>query len=353
MAASMVRIVTNEDVEAALDMAATIDVVEAANLADAAGRAVNIPRSDMLLPVSADEAYVFKIMPGVVEDLGLAALRVQSDRIRWGDDRKVKLGVARGEQYTEYVQVYDTETTEPVLVYPDGFASKMRVGATNALAARQMAPADAATVGMLGAGRQAGGQAWGFDAALDLEEIRVFSPTAANREAFAAGWDARLDATVVAADSAREAVAGADVLSCASNAMAPVFEVDWIEPGTHVSAIKNPEVPDEAFGHVDRVAIHTHVTHHGPNNYAPRGSDFGRRLDDAWAVEGYDLADAPDLPTVLADGWTPEPGETSLFLNNMGLGTQFAAVGKLVLDHATEADLGVEVETDRFLQAVW
>lgn len=353
MAGSMVRIVTNDDVEAALDMAATIDAVAAANLADAEGRAVNIPRSDMLLPVSTDEAYVFKVMPGAVEDLGLAALRVQSDRIRWGDDRKVKLGVARGEQYTEYVQVYDTETTEPVLVYPDGYASKMRVGATNAIAAREMARADATTVGLLGAGRQAGGQAWGFDAALDLETIRVFSPTEANREAFAAEWDARLDADVVAVDSAEAAVEGAGVLACASNAMAPVFEADWIEPGTHVSAIKNPEVPDEAFGRVDRVAIHTHVTHHGPNNYAPRASDFGDRLDDAWAIEGFDLASAPDLPTVMADDRSREPDETTLFLNNMGLGTQFAAVGKVVLEHAVEADVGVEVETDRFLQSVW
>lgn len=334
-------------------MAATLEALEGAYRADAAGRAVNIPRSDMILPVSANEAYVFKVMPGAIEDVGTAALRVQSDRIRWEGGRKVKLGAARDDQYTEYVQLYDTETTEPVLVMPDGYASKMRVGATNALGATYMGPPDASTVGLLGAGRQAGGQAWGFDEALDLDEIRVYSPTRENREAFAREWDARLDADVLVAESAEFAVSGADVLACASNAMEPVFDADWIAPGTHVSAIKNPEVPDEAFSRVDRVAVHTHLTPNGPNNYAPRGSDFGTRLDDAWTVEGFDLTAAPDLPTAMTNATERGPDETTLFLNNMGLGTQFAAVGKHVHDCAVRDDLGVEVETDRFLQAVW
>lgn len=349
----MVRLVTNDHVREFLDMAATIEVVERAYRADAAGRAVSIPRSDMILPVSGSEAYVFKVMPGAVEDLGVAALRVQSDLIRWGDGRKEKLGVARDGQYTEYVQVYDTDTTEPVLVMPDGYASKMRVGATNGIAAKHMAPPDARTVGLLGAGRQAGGQAWGFDEALDLEEIRVYSPTRENREAFARAWSERLDAEVVVADCAREAVRGADVLACGSNAMEPIFDPGWIEPGTHVSAIKNPEVPDEAFGRVDRVCINTHLTRYGPDNYAPRGSDFGANLDDAWAIEGFDLASVPDLPTEIASERDRDPAETTFFLNNQGVGIQWAAVGKHVLECAVEADVGVEVDADHFLQAIW
>lgn len=349
----MVRVVTNDEVESLIGMAETIDAVEAAFRADAAGRAVNIPRSDLILPVSTDEAYVFKVMPGAVADLGVAALRVQSDRIRWADDRKVKLGRARDGQYTQYVQLYDTETTEPILVFPDGFASKMRVGATNAIGAVCMGPSDAATVGLIGAGRQAGGQVWAFDAAFDLDEIRVYSPTAERRESFAAEWDGRLDASVVTAESAREAVRGADVLACATNAMAPVFDVDWIEPGTHVSAIKIPEVPDAAFDRVDRVAVTSHVPLLGPNNYAPRGADFGTGLDEAWSVSGFDLGSVPDLPTVLSADRDRRPDETTFFLNNIGVGIQFAALGKLIYDRATAADVGRELRTDQFLQPVW
>ena len=349
----MVRVVDNDDVEQLLDMATVLDVLEEAFLADAAGRAVNIPRSDMILPVSTDEAYVFKVMPGAVEDLGVAALRVQSDRIRWAEDRKVKLGRASGGQYTEYVQLYDTETTEPLLVFPDGVASKLRVGATNALAVRAMAPDDVSTIGLIGSGRQAGGQVWAFDTALDLEEVRVFSPTTAHREAFAAEWAARLDAAVVPTESAPEAVGGADVLACATNAMAPVFDPAWVEPGMHVSAIKIPEVPEGVFDRVDRVAIATHTPVYGPNNYQPRGAGFAEMLDDAWSFDDYDLAAAPDLPTVMADGVDRSPGDTTFFLNNMGFGIQFAALGRAIYDRATEAGVGHEIDTDQFLQSMW
>lgn len=349
----MVRALTTAEVRECLDMDDAVEILERAYEAEADGRAVNIPRSDMILPMGDGEAYVFKVMPGTIEDLNVAAVRMQSDRIRWADDRKVKLGRARDDQYSEHVLVYDTETTEPILLMPDGYASKMRVGATNALGAREMAPEGVQTVGLLGAGRQAGGQAWGFDAVFDLETIRVFSPTRENREAFAAEWNDRLDATVEAVDSAREAVRGVDVLACASNAMRPIFEVDWIEPGMHVSAIKNPEVPDAAFDRVDHLAVHTRLHPNGPNNYAPRGSEFGRQLDDQWTVPGLDIDARDDLATLIDQRFERADDDTTLFLNNMGLGIQFAAVGRHVHDRAIEGDFGEDVPTEWFLQSVW
>lgn len=349
----MVRALTTEAVRECLDMRDAIDVLERAYEAEAAGRAVNIPRSDMILPIGSDEAYVFKVMPGAIEDLDVAAIRMQSDRIRWTEDRKTKLGVARDDQYAQHVLVYDTEVCEPILLFPDGFVSKMRVGATNALGAKYMAPRDARTIGLLGAGRQAGGQVWGFDTVFDLDEIRVYSPTPESRESFVEAWNPRLDASLVAVDSPGTAVGGADVLAAATNSMKPVFEPDLIEPGMHVSGIKNPEMPEEAFDAVDRVAVHTHTPPHGPHNYTPRGSTFGERLDDAWGFE-------TDLTTfsALADLVATEPGresddETTLFLNNNGAGIQWAACGRHVHDRAAAEGLGGEIDTGWFLQSVW
>ena len=349
----MVLALREGEVERCVDMAEAIEAVEIAFRADAEGRAVNIPRSDMIVPLGADEAYVYKVMPGVVEDLGVAALRVQSDRIRWEEARKYKIGAARGDRYVQYVQVYDIETTEPVLIMPDAHASKLRVGATNALGAKHMADPAARSMALLGAGRHAGGQIEGLAAVLDLEVVYVFSPTRANREAFAAEWDDRLDADVVAIDTAREACRGVDVLACASNSMQPVFDADWIEPGMHVSAIKNPEVPDGAFHAVDRIGVTTRDLTSGPNNYAPRGSDFGERLTRAWTIEGFDLGDADELSHIVAEDRRRETDETTLFLNNVGLGMQFAAVGRVVYDRATEAGIGTEFDTEPFLQTVW
>lgn len=349
----MVRAISNEDVRSVLDMETTIDLVEQGFRALGEGRAVSMPRSDMILPLGPKEAYVYKVHPGLVEDFSVAALRVQSDHIQWTDDRKEKVGDARGGQYVQYVQVYDTETTEPILIYKDGFVSKMRVGATNAIAAKYLAPADATSLALLGAGRQATGQIRGFANVLDLETITVYSPTRENREAFAREWDDRIDPTVVAADAAREAVRGVDVLACASNAMAPIFDADWIEPGMYVSAIKNPEVPEAAFERVDRTVITTRQNPFGPNNYPPRGSDFDTFLEDQW-VRGFDPEGAAELSEVVAGQVDVGGGdETRLFLNNLGLGMQFAAVGRHLYERAEERDLGVELDTELFLQSVW
>lgn len=347
----MVRCLTNDQIEACLDMSAVMNVLERAYRADAEGRAVNIPRSDMFLPIGADEAYVLKVMPGAVEDLRAAAVRIQSDRIRWGDDRKVKVA-AGGDQYAQHVLVYDTEAVEPILLMPDGYASKMRVGATNALGAKHMAPSDVGVVGLLGAGRQAGGQAWGVDEVFDLDVIRVYSPTPANCEGFADEWGERLDADIVAVDSAADAVTGADVLTCATNSMRPVFDPDSIEPGMHVSAIKNPEIPDAAFDRVDRVGVHTHTPPYGPHNYEPRGAGFVDAMNGAWAVEGCDFEAMPDLATLVADGVDREADETTLFVNNNGLGIQFAAVGRYLHDYACKEDFGTEIDTNLFLQSM-
>lgn len=350
----MVRHITNDEVRECLDMRDAVDVLEHAYRAEAAGRAVNIPRSDMILPLGTDEAYVYKVMPGAVEDLSVAAIRLQSDRIRWSEGRKVKIGAARDGKYVQHVLVYDTETCEPILSMPDGFTSKMRVGATNALGAKYMAPRDAETVGLLGAGRQAGGQVWGFDTVLDLEEVRVFSPTQENRETFAAEWDDRLDTSIVAVDNPTAAVGGADVFACATNAMNPVFDPDMIEKGQHVSAIKIPEVPAEAFEHVDRLAVHSHTPVYGPDNYAPRGSNFDQRLDDAWKFEGVDLLEAPELADLVAgEPSQKNDDETTFFLNNTGTGIQWAACGRHIYEKAEAQRLGEEVDTDWFVQSVW
>jgi alanine dehydrogenase len=349
----MVRCVTNDDVRAVLDMEDAVAVLETAYAAEAAGRAVNIPRSDMILPLGTDEAYVYKVMPGAVADLDTAAIRMQSDKIRWTDGRKTKVAAARDGQYAQHVMVYDTERCEPILSMPDGFVSKMRVGATNALGAKHMAPEGASTVGLLGAGRQAGGQVWGFDTVLDLDEIRVYSPTRESRESFAAEWDERLDASVVAVADAETAVGGADVFATATNSMEPVFDPDLIEPGTHVSTVKNPEVPEGVFDAVDRVAVHTLSAPEGPHNYTPRGSDFADRLDSAWGFD-RDITDYPELADLVGgEAGRERDDETTLFLNNNGAGIQWAACGRHVYEAAGEQGLGEEIDTEWFLQSVW
>jgi ornithine cyclodeaminase/alanine dehydrogenase-like protein (mu-crystallin family) len=183
--------------------------------------------------------------------------------------------------------------------------------------------------------------------------VNVYSPTPKNREAFAKEWNDKLDPLVVPVDEPTKAISGTNILACASNAMKPIFDASWIEPEMHVSAIKNPEIPGEAFSKVDRVAVATTQLPSGPHNYAPRSSDFAQNLTDKWAISNFDISAAQDISSLISENRDPISEETTLFLNNTGIGMQFAAVGKVAYDHAIENGLGTEVDTNLFLQSVW
>ena len=70
-----------------------------------------------------------------------------------------------------------------------------------------------------------------------LKEVRVWSPTQANRERFAHDHAADVDAELRAVSSAREAVENADVIVLATSASTPIVERGWIADGAHICAV--------------------------------------------------------------------------------------------------------------------
>jgi len=55
-----------------------------------------------------------------------------------------------------------------------------------------------------------------------------------------------------------EAIGGADIAMCASNSLDAIFFERWLEPGMHVSSIKQPEIEVKALKSADRVVLHAH-----------------------------------------------------------------------------------------------
>jgi ornithine cyclodeaminase len=112
-----------------------------------------------------------------------------------------------------------------------------RTGAIGAVAADALARTDARTAGVVGSGRQARTQLWAVASVRRLERVRVFSPNADRREAFAAWARDELGLEAAAVSGAGEAVAGADVVLLATRSATPVIDDGWIEPGTHVNTV--------------------------------------------------------------------------------------------------------------------
>ncbi|MGB6534580.1 MAG: ornithine cyclodeaminase family protein [Xanthobacteraceae bacterium] len=355
----MTLILSNDDVGRLLTMPDCIAVLEEAYAELAEGRGVSRQRSDCLTPTGrADALYSLKSMDGVVPKLGVGAVRINSDIVTWpkrGNNlRREKVRAAPGGRYVGLVLLFSTENGEPLAIFPDGVMQRMRVGATNGLGAKYLARQDAKVVGILGSGWQAGAQLMAICAVRRIETIRCFSTHAANRESFARQMSELLGVAVTAVASPEEAISGADIAMCATNTLDPVFFAHWIEPGMHLSSIKRPEIELNAIRRADRVVIHTNDArpmHVLTKDLVVPEKAEGRGWEVAERIDFNKLPTLPDLITDRAQGRRSER-EVTCFINNLGLGYQFAAAGALLYRKAKESGAGHALPTEWFTEDV-
>lgn len=357
-------VLSNADVEKVLDIRSVMDALDLAYRDLAENRATNVPRVDSLAEHAEreDAVHAFKTMSSSYPRGGVAALRLNSDIIAWprsddGGIRRTKLAVS-GEQglYNGGILLFSTVTGELLAIMSDGVVQRMRVGATNGLALRHLARSDARTVALLGSGWQAGTQLSAVAEALPITQVRVFSPSQENRERFVASSGPTVDAEVMAASSAEEAVDGADIIMLSTNALTPVFKESWLVPGVTVTTIRGPELPRTILRRFDRVIVHQHemVRAFATDEARRRSPEFHDGEYGAPDAGAFDLSEQASLIDVLSDPTRgrANDGETVAFHNFVGMGLQFAAVGAVVLERAREAGLGHEVPTEWFLQDV-
>jgi ornithine cyclodeaminase/alanine dehydrogenase-like protein (mu-crystallin family) len=232
----------------------------------------------------------------------------------------------------------------------------MRVGATSAVAAKHMAKKGSRIATIVGSGWQARTQLRGLDAVFDLKEIRVFSPNGQNRERFAREMGAALGKEVKSYQSGAEACKGADIVACATNAVQPVFFKQWLEPGMHIGTIRPAatEVERPAWEKIDLFAVLDHDD--APEIIYSHAVRVGEDIAGQGMGMAHDEfhASLPSLPMIMTGR---HPGRTSdtqvtCFLNNLGMGYQFAAAGHVVYRKAREAGIGRELPTDWFTETV-
>lgn len=359
----MTILLTNDEVDRLLTMRDCIDVLQEAYRELGEGVGVTRTVSQVFTPTaySKDALYSFKSMDGVAPFAGVAALRLASEILTWPKDagghaKKVRIGAAPNGRFIGLVMLFSTTTGEPLAIFPDGVIQRMRVGATTGLAAKYLARADATEVAMLGCGWQAAAQVMAIlEARPAVQKIRCYSPNAERRAAFAQEMRGKTGVEVTASASGEEAARGADVVLCATNSWSPVFFADWIEPGMHFSTVQHAELDPDVLKKAD-VAV-THYSLGGPAvmdaskgvTHAEKTEGIRQRMREA--ISERHLPNLHDLVLGRAAGRT-SPEQVSCFLNYVGLGYQFAAVGSVVNRKARELGVGRDLPTDWFTEDV-
>ena len=354
------RVLDNEDVEQLLTMPECIDVLEQMYGDYADGQALLVPLVDNLSPsTEAGAYYAFKQMGGAWPRRRVQALRINSDIMTHpvidGKMRRVKQPKANG-RWVGLVFIFSSETGALLGIFPDGVMQRLRVGAANGIALKHLARGDARTLAIIGSGWQAGGQLMAALVARPFERVRVYSPRAESRNAFVAEARARHPGVDIRAfDNAAECVTGSDVIMSATSSMQRVLEPAWLRPGVHLSCVKSEEVDQALLDGCDRVVVHATAQPKQYDNIMPNTPNVtSQQKVGWWNAPGNRFAEYPDLAQLVAGkaARRSSPGEITCFVNNIGIGLQFAAAGALVLDKAGAAGLGHVLPDDWFSETV-
>ena len=358
----MTLLLSNEEIDQILTMDMALECVERSQRSLEAQEAVNSPRVDTLAPTTVGETkgvYSLKAMSGLWPDEGMAALRINSDVLVWpevmGNVRRDRLASADG-RWNGLMLLFSMETGAPVMICPDGYISRMRVGAANGLAARYLAREDASVMALLGTGWQAGGQLMAHCAVRPITEVRVFSPNPANRERFCRELAARVDARLTPVDSAEAAVEGADLVATGTNSMQPVHRREWLRPGVHYSAVKVQEMDYDFLDAADRVFLFSrNPANIRPQVYRTPAVDTPEGTGGWWSERTTPLWERiEELPRAIVGDveGRQSPEQITAFVNNVGQGLQFAAVAQRVYREAVAKGVGRSMPTEWFTQDV-
>jgi ornithine cyclodeaminase/alanine dehydrogenase-like protein (mu-crystallin family) len=187
-------------------------------------------------------------------------------------------------------------------------------------------------------------------AVLEIKKVKVFSPNPEHRKKFTEEMARETGVPGEPVNSAEEAVRDGDIVCSATNSSRPVLNPDWLRPGMHYNSIREFETDLTALDRCDLVAIHTQFG--GIQHYQPPGV-----VDDMPGVrreKPRDWSRYPEICDLIAG---KAPGRTddkqiTFFLNNVGTGVQFAAMGYCAYRAAKEKGLGHEIPTDWFLQDI-
>ncbi|WP_226483105.1 ornithine cyclodeaminase family protein [Natrinema amylolyticum] len=216
-----VPILTDGDIYSQFDYEGVVDAVRSAFAERAAGTLEAPPRWH----VDAGEGELVFTAGAATGPANAAGFRVYETH---PDD---------GEGHTELVAIFDATTGAFEGLVVGHAIGGLRTGGIGGVAIDRLAREGCETVGVLGSGFQARAQVGAACAAREFTEVLVYSPTTGSRESFAETVDGEVDPPVRAVDDPEPVVREAEALVCATDSEEPVFDADWLAPGTHVTTI--------------------------------------------------------------------------------------------------------------------
>lgn len=222
------RVISAEDVRAALPMADAVRAMKDAYRQFSSGQADVPLRSRLEIP---EVGGVSLFMPAFLHQSGDLAVKAVSVFPR-NLERSLPTIHA-------LVIVFDAQTGAPAALIEGATLTALRTGAASGAATDLLARPDSTILAVFGSGAQARTQVEAVCAVRRIAEVSIFSLDVEGAHRMQAELEARTasGARWRVAPSAAEAVARADVICTATTSSTPVFADADLRVGTHINAI--------------------------------------------------------------------------------------------------------------------
>ena len=264
-----------------------------------------------------------RILPGMVPELGAAAVRVYSGY--------------RGTNRSEVICLFDWSDMEMTAIISDYHLHAIRTASPYGVAAKYLSRPESSTLGIIGSGRYARGMAQAVCAVRPIQKIKVYSRDPANVRNFCDAMRDALGIEVEAAPSGREAVRDADIMITATSGNTIVFESEWLQPGVLFMSLAPGEF-DEA------TALRSRVFLSGSDQVL--GDTPPRKPFDTLLASGkFKPADvAAEFCDVVAGKKAGRQSAAEIILyESPGMGILDAGIGHWVYDRAVKKGLGTNL----------
>jgi len=216
----MALLLTEPDVRALLTMPDLIAAMETALSAFSAGTVVQPVRT--VLEVGEEKSF-FALMPSYVPSTPALGAKLVT---------LYESNTARGlPTHLATIVLLDPETGALAAILDGRYITEARTAAVSAVSVKKLAREDAAVLAILGSGVQARSHLEALSHVRNFREVRAWSPTQKNLDAFATETGA------VASASPEAAVRGADVIVIVASSHTPILFDDWVAPGAHVVSV--------------------------------------------------------------------------------------------------------------------
>jgi len=212
----MALFLTENDVKQVLTATMALEAVESAHRDLALGQAQDTPRARTRLPQT-----VLHILQGALPAQGVIGYKAYTTN-------------RSGNRFL--VHMFDAASGLLLAIIEADYMGMIRTGAASGIAARCLARPDARVAGVFGAGWQAEGHVRAICAALPLERVKVFSRNREKLQVFCQRMGEATGVAVVPAASPEETVRGSDLVGTVTTATQPLFDAEWLAPGTHINA---------------------------------------------------------------------------------------------------------------------